>query len=155
MSNAETRTLQVVSVCNVLVSSGDDGAWRKVSIQGTHFPVLKGHLSRAVQWRIRSAQVMWEPLDSSSTKLVGMFLTQTGASWAPQNFHDFKTRGGVFKPLKNTGWSSNTLPSSDIWVDSSAGAAELYTLVVPAPTVDAEIGMITLRATIQLKGWHE
>jgi hypothetical protein len=119
------------------------------------WPAIRSAISSAVQWRIRSARAVWEPIDVSLTGSVGMLLTHCGAEWTPSNFHDLKRRGGIIKPIRSAGWSSNTLSADQEWKGTSEIAGHLHLLALPSFDEPKQAGLVTVHMTIQLRGWKE
>lgn len=132
-------------------------------IPSTLWPALKVACSGCISYRIRSARIVWTPVDQDLHGSVGILVTHTAASWKPaDSFHDLKTRGGIIKPMKSAGWSSNTMDPDQEWYDPAVAAAKVWILCVPKlpsagtpATSTKEFGMITGHFTVQLRGYKE
>jgi len=151
----QNRTLSFSVVAKDLAHNGT--ALQKWDIGAAHFPKLGSQLSKVVQWRVRSARATWDPIDTTQGGSIGLLVTHGGAAWRPaDNFHDFKTRGGIIKPIRSAGWSSNTLGATEAgWVDSSASCGCVYALAVPGREQASHVGMVTLHLVIQVAGNKE
>jgi hypothetical protein len=148
--------MNLVSVCSTMANSVHNAVVQEYDVQpNIVWPSLKTAASGSILWRIRSLRVVWEPIDTSMTGSVGILATHVARSWMPSSFHDLKARGGIIKPIRSAGWSSNTMPSDQDWYDVSAPAAKIYTLAIPRPTTDVEIGILTAHMVVQFRGSKE
>jgi len=145
------RTVSVSVVASNLVSADDSNVW-DIPIQGSRFPGLAAHLDHAIEWRIRSARVSFTSVKSTDGYSLAAIVTPVGATWKPKDWVAIETSGGVIKPVKNSGWSSNNLGSQDSWFNHANPAAVYYTQALGGPKVAESVGVATLHATIQLRG---
>lgn len=145
------RTVNVSVVSSTIVPATSGVVW-DLYIQGSAFPGLKAHLDHAIEWRIRSARITFNSVVSTSGYSVAALLAPYGATWKPADWVAMETSGGVIKPVKNSGWSTNNLGAQDNWVNHANPAGTFYICGVGGPDPKTEVGTVTLNATIQLRG---
>lgn len=121
-------------------------------VQGSVFPGLKAHLDHAIEWRVRSSRISFTSLKSTEGYSVAAYLAPVGAAWKPADWVSMETSGGVIKPVKNSGWSSNTTGVQEMWFNHANPSHMFYMCGVGGPTAQEKVGVITLHATVQLRG---
>lgn len=145
------RTVTIASVSPRLadISAGNMPDWQ---IQGSMFPGLKAHLDHAIEWRVRSARVVFTSTASTSGFSVAALLAPVGTAWKPVDWTAMEVSGGVIKPVKNSGWSTNNLGAQEGWTNHANSAGVLYMAGIGAPATALSCGVVTLHATVQLRG---
>lgn len=145
------RTVNVSVVARELLAV-DDVTVYSVHIQGSNFPGLAAQLEHAIEWRIRSARVSFASVDTMAGYSIAAYLAPVGAAWKPNDWVHIETSGGVIKPVKNSGWSTNNLGSQDGWTNHANAAATFYAASIGGKSPANKVGVLTLHATLQLRG---
>lgn len=151
MNATGIRTVSLAVVCPSLVFLTKDDV-SAMDVSGANFPGLKAHLDHAIEWRMRSARLSFTSVRSTDGFSVAGIIAPTGASWKPATWVAIETSGGSIKPVKNSGWSSNSLGAQEQWTNHANTAAMAYWAGIGNPDLKTSIGVMTLHATVQLRG---
>jgi hypothetical protein len=150
-ANADVRVYTLSAVAKGIISYGTS----EVSIGLSAFPNLSVALRGAVQWRVRSCRISWSSFDPGAKGQLGLYVSPIGNAWKPSDFHDLKTKGGSLRPVRNSDWSSNTMGAQDDWEDCSSPGGKLWLMWAGVGDMINEIGILTLHATVQVRGHRE
>lgn len=123
-------------------------------MDGARFKALGRVLNLADRWRVRTGYVVWTSNDATSGQMIALLMTPSSIA-TPTALHDFKNRGAVIKPRRNSEWSSNVLGAQDEWQGATDAGAHIHWYVTghTSAAAPSNVGFLTFHGTIELDGF--
>lgn len=125
------------------------GDWQKIEIRASNCKALSNALVSAVEWRMRSMVVTYEPVVSANSSGYVALLCIANGNYAPADLSDAVRKGCVVKSAAKRFSSNVSLPDNE-WGEHTDKSGLVY--LSTDKHVEETLGLIKFTITLQMRG---